>query len=179
MVRTPSTPDKETVQTGNIIDVMLAVDEEAIVGIGSFAEAMALFAPAGGIVQIGDVAGDGFAIVDKSILLNIPFVLIDWKEIIDPDSGRPYATVRCVTSDGRKYRFSGGVNKDNTSGILAQLEQIRERTGRTMGIGVPHGLVESSYFIDEATKTPIPKDQLASWDRPKTKASTFYLSTAS
>lgn len=151
--------------------VILEMSEDAIVSIDSYEQALALVNNNGGIVEIGEVAGDGYVITkDKDILLNIPFLLIDWKEVTDPETLRDYATIRLITSDGRKYRLS-----DGSTGIYKQLTEIRDRTGFVTGIRVPKGLTKSEYYIRDDTREPVGKD----FDGPKSKAATYYLSTTS
>jgi hypothetical protein len=149
------------------------ISEDAIVAINTFEDALALFANTGGVASIGNVAGDGYAIVDKELLLNIPLLILDWKDITDPDTLNEYVTIRLITSDGRKCRIS-----DGSTGIAAQLDEIGRRTGILAGIAVPHGLTKSEYFVDDTTKRPIPKNELDTFTGKKSKAATYYLSTS-
>src|SRR4051812_38675305 len=89
------------------------VPEEVARGFTNFEDAARYFNETEGIIHAGDVLGDGYTILEsKELLVNLPFLIIDWSEHLG-DAG-PYASVRVVTSDSRKFRFS-----DGSSGIYA------------------------------------------------------------
>lgn len=147
--------------------------DEVVAGFDSFDSAIAHFREGFGVVNIGDVAGDGFSLQkDKTLLENVPFLIIDWKEIsgISSDTGRPYATIRIITADGRKYRIS-----DGSTGIYSQLLRMADK-GVRHGIAVPKGLFKSEYWVD-ADGMPL-KDP-DTYKGEKRKAYTFYLNESS
>lgn len=169
--------DGKSVRNSDVVTA--GISEDAIKSIDTFEQALALFNETGGVVPIGEVAGDGFAILkEKETLVNIPFLLLDWSEILDPETQRLYASIRLITSDGRKYRIS-----DGSTGIYKQLKEIREhpKKPREKGIAVPKGLVASGYFVAEDKKnddgSPMIVD--ADYKGKKSKAYTYYLNTAS
>lgn len=163
--------DKRAKAAGVIAPIVAELNEDVVIGFDSFDQVIAHFDNTTGVVEIGDVAGDGYSITrDKDLLVNVPFILIDWKEITDPSTLRDYATIRVMTSDGRKYRFS-----DGSTGIYKQLREIRDRMNLTVGIAVPKGLTKSEFFVSEETKEIVPAD----FEGPKFKAATFYLNTSS
>lgn len=146
------------------------VPPEVIAGITSFEDAMAYFNANEGTVNAGDVLGDGFTIIkDKDVLINIPFLILDWREVLG-DQGL-YASVRLITSDGRKYRIA-----DGSTGILSQLSDLVEKDV-TRGIFVKAGLVKSEYWIDENGNIFKDRDKVPEGATVK-PGSTFYLATA-
>jgi hypothetical protein len=146
------------------------LSDEVIAGIDSFASALELFNADSGIVQIGDVAGDGFSLLkEKESLENVPFLIIDWNEVTDPETTRDYASIRLITTDNRKYRVN-----DGSTGIYKQLKQIRDKHGLTTGIGVPKGLFKSEYFVNKQGEI-VAKN----YEGEKSKATTFYLHESS
>lgn len=144
------------------------VPDEVVQGFTSIDDAIRYFNSNEGVVQAGDVLGDGFTITEKEALLNIPLLILDWSEHLG-DSG-PYASVRAITSDNRKVRFS-----DGSTGIYRQLTELFLK-GVERGILVRTGLTKSDYFVNEKTgeitKTN-PGDPKV-WK----KATTYYLATS-
>lgn len=99
--------------------------------------------------------GDGADFIkDKNLLCGVPFIILDFHFIIDPETGREYVNVLVMNQEGNKARFN-----DGSSGVCAQLKKVKEEYGAAIGISVKFGLRKSSY------KTP---DGEA--------ATTFYLS---
>lgn len=117
--------------------------------------------------------GDGFeAVQDKSDLVGVPLILIEWrfgtsdKYYNDKGELAEYVIVRAMTASGHKIFFS-----DGGTGIYAQLRRVtdsRVAAGNVersqCGLGVRAGLVRSEYT------TVI--------DGKKTPGETFYLSEA-
>jgi hypothetical protein len=145
--------------------------DEVAASFETFAQALDYLNNTEGVVEIGDVAGDGYKLLkEKDILENVPFMIVDWNGITDPDTQRPYATIRIITTDNRRYRIN-----DGSTGIYQQLILIRNRSGKTRGIAVPRGLFKSEYFVDDKTKKTIPADKVDSHKGSKSKAVTWYL----
>lgn len=167
MVRTDPNNGKGSAEV-----VATTVNEDSIQALDSFAAALDLFG--GQAVNIADVAGDGFTRLEtKATLLNIPLLVIDWEEVIGTETQKLFATIRVITTDGRKYRIA-----DGSTGMMRQLQEIRDNKGVTRGILVKGGLVESKYFIDDDTREIIPADKVATWTGAKSPASTFYFATS-
>lgn len=140
----------------------------------SFEDALAYFNANEGIVNIGDVAGDGYILTrDKEQLVNVPFVVIDWRDVVDDATARMYATIRLITSDGRKYRIN-----DGSTGIYQQLTEIRDRHGLSRGIAVAKGLFKSEYLVSNDEHNygqVVAKD----YSGKKGPAATYYLNQSS
>lgn len=153
------------------LPVSNVIDDETAARFESIDDAVAFFNSNSSVVSITDVAGDGYSLLkDKATLENIPFLIIDWNGVVDPDTQRDYASIRLITADGRKYRVN-----DGSTGIYSQLKTIRDRTKLIGGIKVPKGLFKSEYFVDDKTKRPIPPDKIDSFKGAKSKAVTWYL----
>lgn len=136
----------------------------------SFEDALAYFNANEGIVNIGDVAGDGYILTrDKEQLVNVPFVIVDWRPVVDEATARTYATIRLITSDGRKYRIN-----DGSTGICQQLNEIMDRHGVSKGIAVAKGLFKSEYLVsnDEHNHGQVVAKDYAG---KKSTAATYYL----
>lgn len=157
-------------KTNGTVAVPDQVPDEALAGIQNFEDAVGYFNGNEGVTNAGDVLGDGFAITnDKDILVNIPFLILDWTEILG-DQGL-YVSVRLMTSDSRKYRIS-----DGSTGICKQLNELASK-GVTRGVFVKGGLVKSEYWIDKETNE-IYKDSMVPAGADVKRGATFYLATA-
>lgn len=109
------------------------------------------------VVKASEVLGDGAEFIqDKNKLVGVPFLILDWKFIIDEDTEREYVNVLIMGANGEKARFN-----DGSTGIYAQLKQVSENVGK-IGIEVKQGLRRSDY-----TKVINGKNE---------KATTYYLS---
>jgi len=130
-------------------------DDETLTNIKSFDDAKQVLADAG--VQVTDISdyGDGFLVMDKAELVNVPFIILDYKFAdgdFTGDDGKPqkFSITRLVTADNRK-----AILTDGSTGMRKQLERL-ERRGVTGGILCQKGLTVSEYeFTDEkGKKTP-------------------------
>lgn len=111
----------------------------------------------GTVVDSSEVLGDGAEfITDKNVLVGVPFLVLDWRFIVDEKTEREYVNVLIMGADGTKGRFN-----DGGTGVYAQLKQVSEETGK-VGIQVKNGLRKSDYTKDV--------------DGKKQAATTFYLS---
>jgi hypothetical protein len=112
----------------------------------------------GTVVDSADAVGDGADfITDKHVLVDVAFLVLEWKFITDEASNREYVNVHIMGADGRRARFN-----DGSTGVYAQLKKVSEEMG-VIGIAVKKGLRPSEYTKE------LP-------DGSKTKATTFYLS---
>jgi len=115
-------------------------------------------------VEDFDDYGPGFSVVDKSVLVGVPMLLLEWRFVAGDFDG--FVSVAAVTQDGRKVIFN-----DGSTGIRAQLEKVtqsRKAKGNAtpqMGLKVMGGLRVSQYtYTDDKGK-----------ERP---AETYYLGNA-
>jgi len=92
------------------------------------------------VVKSSDVLGDGAEfITDKNKLVEVPFLILDWKFIVDEETQREYVNVLIMGASGDKARFN-----DGSTGIYAQLKQVSDNVGK-VGIEVKQGLRRSDY----------------------------------
>lgn len=127
--------------------------------IDNIADARAeLEAAYGAVLSSSKVFGDGAEFIkDKNILVNKPFLILDWRVNVDPDTGNKYVNVLIMGPNGDKARFNdGGV------GVCKQLMQVQEQYG-IIGIECKYGLRKSEYTVPQGD------------GKPPTKAVTFYL----
>lgn len=161
---------KQVANTSSTEESSLMVSDDIVTSFASMHDALAYFNAEEGVMNAEDVLGDGFTVIrDKTLLVNVPFLAVDWDFI--PGEQGLYATVRVITSDGRKYRIS-----DGSSGICKQLKDFTEKHITQRGLLVKGGLVKSEYPITttgEACKEDDPNRD------PNRQGSTFYLSTSS
>lgn len=120
------------------------------------------------IENAAGVLADEWPLLEKKVLVNIPFVLATWtvSKPGEADNGGQYIVCRGITKDGRRFRFA-----DGSTGIFKQLSKLtfeRVQAGSTSpnaGLLVNGGLTVSQYdYTDDKGKT--------------TKAETYYLSNA-
>jgi hypothetical protein len=94
----------------------------------------------GTVVTASEILGDGSEfLANKDALVGYPFLVLDWRYLIDEKSGREYVNVLIMGSNGEKARFN-----DGSTGIYAQLKEVTERVGK-VGIQVKNGLRRSDY----------------------------------
>lgn len=145
----------------------------------SFEEALD-FLNANGVelTPASEVLGDGFEGVEKSDLVNVPFVIVKVTKTMSKEFNSPFLIIHAITVGNRKVRFN-----DGSTGILGQLEMFRERFGRT-GVGMMvKGLTVSKYtvmerdengdYVRDGEGNPVPLLQ----NGREINATTYYLST--
>jgi hypothetical protein len=110
------------------------------------------------IIASGVLFGDGSEFIqDKSRLVGVPFLVLDWRFIIDEDTKREYVNVLVMNGQGGKARFN-----DGSTGVYQQLKHVTEETG-VVAIECRLGLRKSEYtFTNDKNET--------------SKAVTYYLS---
>lgn len=112
----------------------------------------------GTVVDASDVVGDGADFIkDKNLLVGVPFLVLEWKFVVDEKTNREYVNVHIMGGDGRRARFN-----DGSTGVYAQLKKVSDEMG-VMGIQVKAGLRRSDYVKDMA-------------DGSRNDATTYYLS---
>lgn len=114
----------------------------------------------GGVVDVAEQIGDGFAMLDdKGQLVGREMVLINWKFNESSYSDEPFVFVRAMTRDGQRIMFV-----DGSTGIRDELLEFSSRTGQFGAMHLHHGLRRSDYeYEDEGKMKP---------------ATTFYLDTS-
>lgn len=159
---TNSTP--ENGPNAEIVERGPQFDDVDLLAIETFDDALRLTADElGGIANVGDELGNGFAILDKKdSLIGVPCVFMSWN-FNEGDFG-PFVSAQVAARSE-----SGGVRKlivnDGSTGIYAQLSAYTKRTGKMGGLMARAGLTRSDYeYTDSEGKT-----------RP---ASTFYIDTS-
>lgn len=113
----------------------------------------------GTVVDASDVVGDGADFIkDKNLLVGVPFLVLEWKFVVDEKTNREYVNVHIMGGDGRRARFN-----DGSTGVYAQLKKVSDEMG-VMGIQVKGGLRRSDYVKDMK-------------DGSRTDATTYYLAS--
>lgn len=132
-----------------------AIDKDALSEVSDFASALQTLADAGVINESISDYGTGFTVVDKNRLVNVPFVIMEWRfneGDFKNENGEnvEFVSVAVVTKNGDKW-----VINDGGTGIAEQLRSVtRKRVEKKHGtpqngLLVPAGLVRSDYtFVD-------------------------------
>lgn len=118
---------------------------DEIAGIETFEQAMQIIAALhDGVIDSAEDYGTGLTVIDKSDLVEKPFLIIDWS-FREGDMGE-YAVVRVIDPSNQKWVFA-----DGGSGVCSQLRKItaaRIAAGSSSpntGLACPAGLVRSDY----------------------------------
>jgi hypothetical protein len=144
--------------TDEIVKATDGFTEEALADINSFADVLK---HTGNVVNISDVLGNGFSVVDdKTALIGVEFVVVKYAEHKSETTGGLFATMHVITSKNEKL-----IVNDGSTGICAQLRELAEKQGTVCPLYVPRGLRVSNFtYKDEKTGA-------------EKKAATFYLNT--
>lgn len=111
----------------------------------------------GQIFDAGKVFGDGAEFIDdKTRMIGVPFIVLEWRFIVDKKTDNEYVSVLVMNSDGNKARFN-----DGSTGVYAQLKKLTEEYGVHGGVQCRQGLRRSEYTVMV--------------DGKNTYATTFYL----
>lgn len=117
-------------------------DEDVLREIESFDQAYALAAEAyGGVVDASELLGTGFDVLnsdEKKQLVNVPFIVLD-SRIHEGEQGQ-FCSLVAVTEKGARY-----IINDGSTGIYAQVQRLRNKTGKDGGWLIRHGLRDSEY----------------------------------
>ena len=148
----------KTDTTGEIAKAVDGFTEAALADINSFADVMKV---TGNVVNISDVLGNGFSVVDdKTVLIGQEFIVVKYAEHMSETTGGLFATMHVITAKNEKL-----IVNDGSTGIRAQLLELAETQGTVCPLYVPRGLRVSNFtYKDEKTGT-------------EKKAATFYLNT--
>lgn len=129
--------------------------EDELANIGSFADAVSLINDTFG----GDVAresisdyGSGFRLVDKSELVGVPFLILEWMFNEGDFSDDGFVTVYAVTNKDDRVIFN-----DGSTGVRDQLRTVTSQRVKNahpnpqIGLACEGGLTVSNYYRHEDT----------------------------
>lgn len=140
-----------------------ALNEDAMMEVTSFEDALAILNASGVVAESISDFGAGFTVVDKARLVNVPFVILEWRFNSSEFNDAGFVSLSVVTKNNDKW-----IINDGSTGILQQLIRVtrvrRQRKHATPqnGLAVPAGLSVSNYRYTDAEGK----------ERP---ASTYYL----
>lgn len=137
--------------------VVQPISRVDLAALTTFDQAFALAEATYGEIISSEELGDGFAVVEKSSLVGVPFLILGWEAGKNEKHG-PFTIVRGITKENQKVLFV-----DGSTGIKDQLAVFQQVSGRSGGLLAIGGLRVSNYtyFDAEAQK-----------DKP---ASTYYI----
>lgn len=122
------------------------IGTEALAGIVSFEDAVALAREAYGVdnvVEAADVLGDGFKMLENKVtLIGVPFFAVSWN-FVQGDHGE-YVICRVITQDNQKLIIT-----DGSRGIREMLANYSKSSGRYGGLFVRKGLRKSDYTYED------------------------------
>lgn len=115
----------------------------------------------GGITTIGSILGTGFSVLeDKMRLLDKPFIIVKYGRHTSDKNGGEFSTLHVVTDDREKW-----IVNDGSTGIHAQMSELKDKLGHVCPLRVPRGLRVSEYDYEDGKGN-------------KSRARTFYLNTS-
>lgn len=127
--------------------------------VDNLADARQAIAEAGvALLSSSTLFGDGSEFIkEKDKLVGVPFLVLEWRFIMDEDTHREYVNVLVMNGQGAKARFN-----DGSTGVYQQLKQVTDEMG-VVAIECRGGLRKSDYtFTNDKGET--------------SKAATYYLS---
>lgn len=121
----------------------------------------------GGIWDAAEEIGDGFELLDdKSRLVGVPLVLVQWSFTGSDYGEGEFVSVRCATQNPRTGEMEKWVINDGSTGIYRQLKEFSESHNVYGGLTIGNGLRRSDYtYVDEA-------------DGKSKPATTYYIDTS-
>ena len=185
MPRATQAKDEEIVtqEAAEVMRTPFDITPEQLDAVTDFDSAMRLASEVHGEVETSKavrVAGER----EKLSLVGQPIVLLEWQFVRSDKFGdeeaedREYVDILCATKgengEANKWRMTDG----STTGILKQLRDYTERTGKHGGVFVPLGIRVSEYPIDPTTRRPLTREAQRQYDRKQMKypyAKTFYV----
>jgi len=133
---------------GATTEMAVRLSDDALSGISSFEDALALLAETYGqesVVVASDVLGDGFALLDskdKGKLVGEAFVIVNWSFHIGENG--EFVVARIVTQSNKKLILT-----DGSQGICKQLSTYSANTGKYAAMVVGKGLRQSDYTFTD------------------------------
>lgn len=119
--------------------------------------------------------GTGFSVIDKSKLLGVPLLILQWR-FNEGDYDGDFVSVEAVTKHGDKVVFN-----DGSSGIRAQLQTVtvqriaKGHPAPQAGLRVVGGLTKTDYFFNADTKES--RNKVPAGEKGWAPASTYYLAS--
>lgn len=129
---------------GATTEMVVKLSDEALTGITSFDDALALLAETYGGSEIkvaSEVLGDGFGLLDskdKHKLVGVMLVLVNWSFHIGENG--EFVVARLVTENNQKLILT-----DGSQGICKQLSTYSANSGKYAAMVVKQGLRRSDY----------------------------------
>lgn len=152
-----------------IVNARSMINDQVLASVDGFESALAALDAAGLRYQGMDEFGTGFVLADKSALVGVPFVIMEWRfNAGDFDGG--FVSAACVTQDGRKV-----IINDGSTGIRDQLLMVttqRVAQGNEApqnGLVVYGGLTVSNYTYTDEKGKQIPATTYYLSDNPPAK----------
>ncbi len=167
---------------------------DSIGALDSFAAALELAGQTHGLAEADKepTLGDGFRVAteeDKRKLVNTVLLFMEWTfRESDYGSDQEWLSIRAIQRGENGEAIKWIIN-DGSTGIAKDMQQYTEKTGRTGGLLVKHGLQESKYYIDgnkksesygRALSKKALREAMVDPERAKylLEAATFYLDTS-
>lgn len=143
---------KQNKNDGAVAITTTRFDDEKLLAIGSFDDALSLLAEEGIVVDAAsETLGNGFSVIqDKGVLVGAEMILLSW-QFNQGDMGEFVSINAVVKLPGHQTPAKLVIN-DGSTGIRDDLKKYTERTGKTAGLYVKKGLRRSDYdYTDEKT----------------------------
>ena len=127
--------------------------QDAIGAVDSFAAALELAGQTHGLAEADKEPslGDGFKVAsedDKRRLCGVLLLFMEWAfRESDFGSDQDWVSISAIQRGENGEAIKWIIN-DGSTGIAKDLQAYTEKTGKTGGLLVKHGLSESKYFID-------------------------------
>lgn len=166
---------------------------DSIGAVDSFAAALELAKEVHGLSSADQepALGDGFRVAsedDKRRLIGVLLVFMEWTfRESDFGSDQDWVSIRAIQRGENGEAIKWIIN-DGSTGIAKDMQQFTEKTGKTGGLVVKHGLSESRYYIDgnkdsatfgKALSKKMVREYMADGrGKHLAEASTFYLDTS-
>lgn len=89
-----------------------------------------------------ELKGSLFPVVDKEVLLKMPFIILDWQWNTDPNTKTEYVSLHVIAQDNQRWCVN-----DGGTGIYRQIKQWEhDQPERKTMIDIPNGLRKSEYI---------------------------------
>jgi hypothetical protein len=145
----PQTENTEIAEMEDTTQIQSSVfSEDSLREIQNFDDAIRLAqAQFGNIASVSEEIGDGFVVLstdEKAILVGIPCLALEWEFWPGNHGDKGFVSIRLVA------RMPGGVMgkyiiNDGSTGVMRQLKDYTDRTGRRGALMLPGGLRASEY----------------------------------
>lgn len=129
------------------------VSDDALHDMTSWDSAVQALQDSGVTIESISDYGTGFAVVDKSRLVQVPFIIVEWRFNKSLMSDDGFVSAAVVTKNGDKW-----VINDGSTGIRQQLQAVTRRrlanksASPQAGLMVPAGLTRSDYDVPDPAR---------------------------